>query len=50
MKIAVAPAWAGYGIMTAKHVTALAGATAGGLAVAENNSNGGVKSRSPYIP
>ena len=50
MKIALAPAWAGYGIMTASHVTALAGATAGGIAITENNSNGGGKSRSPVVP
>ena len=50
MKIAMAPAWAGYGIMTATHATALAGATAGGLAIAENNSNGSGRSRSPIYP
>lgn len=51
MKIAVAPVWAGYGIITAKSVTALTGATAGGLAIAENNSNGGGSSwRSPITP
>ena len=50
MKIAVAPAWAGYGLMTASRVTALAGATAGGIAIAENNSNGGGKARSPIVP
>ncbi|MBN2183178.1 MAG: hypothetical protein JW715_14800 [Sedimentisphaerales bacterium] len=50
MKIAMAPAWAGYGIGTAAHVTGLAGATAGGIAIAENNSNGGGKSRSPVTP
>lgn len=51
MKIAIAPAWAGYGIMTASHATALAGASAGGLAIAENNSNGGGRSkRSPIVP
>ncbi len=50
MKIAMAPAWAGLGIGTAAHVTSLAGATAGGIAIAENNSNGGTSNRSPIVP
>jgi len=50
MKIAVAPVWAGYGIFTTTHVTALTGATAGGLAITENNSNGGGRTRSPSVP
>jgi hypothetical protein len=50
MKIAVAPAWAGLGLGTAAHVTGLAGATAGGIAIAENNSNGGSSARSPVTP
>jgi len=50
MKIAMAPAWAGLGLGTASHVTALAGATAGGIVIAENNSNGGSSSRSPVVP
>ena len=50
MKIAIAPAWAGLGLGTASYVTGLAGATAGGIAIAENNSNGGDKSRSPITP
>jgi hypothetical protein len=49
MKIAVAPGWAGLGLGTAAHVTGLAGATAGGIAIVENNSNGGT-SRSPVTP
>lgn len=49
MKIAMAPAWAGLGLGTAAHVTTLAGATAGGIAIAENNSNGGT-TRSPVSP
>jgi hypothetical protein len=49
MKIAVAPALAGSGLMTAGNVTALAGATAGGVAIVENNSNGG-STRSPVVP
>ncbi len=49
MKIAVAPAFAGSGLMTAGNVTALAGATAGGVAIVENNSNGG-STRSPVVP
>jgi hypothetical protein len=50
MKIAVAPAWAGLGLGTAAQVTGLAGATAGGIAIAENNSNGGTSTRSPVTP
>jgi hypothetical protein len=50
MKIAVAPAWAGYSLITATNVTALAGATAGGVAIVENNSNGGDNTRSPSVP
>ena len=50
MKIAMAPAWAGLGLGTAAHVTGLAGATAGGIAIAENNSNGGTSARSPVTP
>lgn len=50
MKIAVAPAWAGLGLGTAAHVTGLAGATAGGIAIAENNSNNGHAVRSPVTP
>jgi len=50
MKIAVAPAWAGLGLGTAAQVTGLAGATAGGIAIAENNSNGGTSARSPVTP
>lgn len=50
MKIAMAPAWAGLGLGSASHVTALAGATAGGIAIAENNSNGGSSNRSPAVP
>jgi hypothetical protein len=49
MKIAVAPALAGSGLMTAGNVTALAGATAGGVAIVENNSKGG-STRSPVVP
>ena len=43
MKIAVAPAWAGYGLGTA--TTVAAGAAAGGLAIALSHS-----SRSPSTP
>jgi hypothetical protein len=49
MKIAIAPAWAGYGLMTGSHVTAIAGATAGGVAIAEYNDDD-TKSRSPVVP
>lgn len=48
MKIAVAPAFAGWGLGTASSVAA---ASAGGIAIAENNSNGGGRSnRSPTTP
>jgi len=50
MKIAMAPAWAGLGLGTASQVTALAGATAGGIVIAENNSNNSTSSRSPVVP
>ena len=49
MKIAVAPAWAGYSLITGSHVTAIAGATAGGIAISEYN-NDDSKSRSPVVP
>jgi hypothetical protein len=50
MKIAMAPAFAGWGLGTAGTVAA-GTATAGGIAIAENNSNGGGRSnRSPTTP
>lgn len=48
MKIAVAPAWAGMGLFTAKTATLAAGATAGGLIIANNSGQG--KNRSPNVP
>jgi hypothetical protein len=49
MKIAAAPAVLGMGLGTAN--TIAAGAAAGGLAIAENNSSGGGRSnRSPVLP
>ncbi len=50
MKIAVAPAWAGNGLFTAGNIAALGGATAGGIAIIENNSDGSSSSRSPVVP
>lgn len=48
MKIAMAPAFAGLGLGTASTVAA---GSAGGIAIAENNSNGGGRSnRSPTTP
>ena len=49
MKIAVAPAWAGMGLFTAKTATLAAGATAGVLVIA-NNSRQGHGYRSPSVP
>lgn len=49
MKIAVAPALAG-GLLTAGNVTALAGATAGGVAISEYNSDDDSTTRSPVAP
>jgi hypothetical protein len=48
MKIAVAPAWTGMGLITAKTATLAAGATAGGLVIANNSGQG--KNRSPSVP
>lgn len=51
MKIAVAPAFAGYELFTATNVTAAAGAMAGGLAIAENNNGSDNHNvRSPIVP
>jgi hypothetical protein len=50
MKIAVSPAWAGYKLLTAGNVTALAGATAGGIAIVENNTDDSSSARSPIVP
>jgi len=48
MKIAVAPAWTGMGLITAKTATLAAGATAGGLVIANNSGQG--RNRSPSTP
>ena len=48
MKIALAPAWVGMGLITAKTATLAAGATAGGLVIANNRGKG--KNRSPSVP
>ncbi len=47
MKIAVAPAWTGMGLITTKTATLVAGATAGGLVIANNS---GQENRSPSTP
>ena len=49
MKIAMAPALAG-GFLTTGNVTALAGATAGGVAISEYNSDDDSTTRSPVVP
>ena len=48
MKIAAAPAVLGMGLSTAS--TVAAGAAAGGIAIAENNSDGHSSTRSPVVP
>ncbi|MFC1781707.1 hypothetical protein ACFLZ8_05545 [Planctomycetota bacterium] len=49
MKIAVAPAWVGLGLSTAQ-IAGIAGATAGGIAIAENSSSDSSSTRSPSTP